>query len=234
MIAWFDDADTDAKKEAIFKAMRAGKHVLTEKLMGQTVSRCKEMGRLAEESQDTNGNPIVFAVGHQRHYSVLYANAVDQIRRGLLGDLHHIRAQWHRGNLPGNDSWCPPMPEAADYNYDVFDAAIMAAEKSGDNKAKAALVAAHPLYAKLRSTRGALKNAKGGDIDDLKKKVAQIEKILEQARKGRLFILGKMAEAIDGPREQLSPHAPRIESIKIDQEKIGAVIGKGGETIRGL
>jgi polyribonucleotide nucleotidyltransferase len=57
---------------------------------------------------------------------------------------------------------------------------------------------------------------------------------LEQARKGRLFILGKMAEAIDGPREEMSPHAPRIESIKIDQEKIGAVIGKGGETIRSL
>ncbi len=57
---------------------------------------------------------------------------------------------------------------------------------------------------------------------------------LEQANKGRKFILGKMAEAIDGPREQLSQHAPRIEAIKIDQEKIGAVIGKGGETIRAL
>ena len=57
---------------------------------------------------------------------------------------------------------------------------------------------------------------------------------LEQAKKGRLFILGKMAEAIDGPREKLSPHAPAIESIKIDPEKIGAVIGKGGETIRAL
>ena len=57
---------------------------------------------------------------------------------------------------------------------------------------------------------------------------------LEQANKGRLFILGKMAEAIDGPREMLSQHAPRIEAIKIDQEKIGAVIGKGGETIRAL
>jgi polyribonucleotide nucleotidyltransferase len=57
---------------------------------------------------------------------------------------------------------------------------------------------------------------------------------LEQANKGRQFILGKMAEAIDGPREKLSPHAPRIEAIKIDQEKIGAVIGKGGETIRAL
>jgi polyribonucleotide nucleotidyltransferase len=57
---------------------------------------------------------------------------------------------------------------------------------------------------------------------------------LEQANKGRQFILGKMAEAIDGPRETLSKHAPRIEAIKIDPEKIGAVIGKGGETIRAL
>ncbi len=57
---------------------------------------------------------------------------------------------------------------------------------------------------------------------------------LAQANAGRQFILGKMAEAIDGPREMLSQHAPRIEAIKIDPEKIGAVIGKGGETIRGL
>ena len=57
---------------------------------------------------------------------------------------------------------------------------------------------------------------------------------LEQARKGRLFILGKMAEAISEPRPELSEHAPRIETIQIDPEKIGAVIGKGGETIRGM
>ncbi len=57
---------------------------------------------------------------------------------------------------------------------------------------------------------------------------------LEQARKGRLFILDKMAEAIDGPRDHLSEYAPAIETIKIDPEKIGAVIGKGGETIRGM
>ena len=61
-----------------------------------------------------------------------------------------------------------------------------------------------------------------------------LREALEQARQGRLFILGKMAEAIDAPRDELSPTAPRIESIKIDPEKIGAVIGKGGETIRGL
>jgi polyribonucleotide nucleotidyltransferase len=43
-----------------------------------------------------------------------------------------------------------------------------------------------------------------------------------------------MAEAIEGPRESLSKYAPAIETIKIDPEKIGAVIGKGGETIRGM
>ncbi len=57
---------------------------------------------------------------------------------------------------------------------------------------------------------------------------------LDQAHAGRQFILGKMAESVDGPRETLSPTAPRIETIKIDPEKIGAVIGKGGETIRSL
>jgi polyribonucleotide nucleotidyltransferase len=57
---------------------------------------------------------------------------------------------------------------------------------------------------------------------------------LAQAREGRLFILGKMTEAIDRPREKLSKYAPAIESIQIDPEKIGAVIGKGGETIRAL
>ena len=57
---------------------------------------------------------------------------------------------------------------------------------------------------------------------------------LEQARQGRLFILEAMKQTIPGPREQLSEHAPRIEQIKIDPEKIGALIGKGGETIRAL
>jgi polyribonucleotide nucleotidyltransferase len=57
---------------------------------------------------------------------------------------------------------------------------------------------------------------------------------LGQAHEGRSFILGKMAEAIGEPREQLSEFAPRISSIKIDPEKIGLLIGKGGETIRSL
>jgi polyribonucleotide nucleotidyltransferase len=57
---------------------------------------------------------------------------------------------------------------------------------------------------------------------------------LAQAKEGRAFILSKMFEAIDRPREEMSEYAPRISSIKIDQDKIGVVIGKGGETIRAL
>jgi polyribonucleotide nucleotidyltransferase len=57
---------------------------------------------------------------------------------------------------------------------------------------------------------------------------------LSQAREARLHILGKMNEAISAPREQLSPYAPRIITVQIDPSKIGLLIGKGGETIRGL
>ncbi|MEA2291060.1 MAG: polyribonucleotide nucleotidyltransferase [Solirubrobacteraceae bacterium] len=57
---------------------------------------------------------------------------------------------------------------------------------------------------------------------------------LAQAHEGRSFILNKMLEAIGAPREELSEFAPRISSIKIDPDKIGLLIGKGGETIRGL
>lgn len=86
------------------EAMKAGKHVLTEKLMAHNVAQCKVMGRVARETG------LHLATGHQRHYSILYDNAVNLIRWGLLGELHHIRAQWHRGNLPGNDSWQQPLP----------------------------------------------------------------------------------------------------------------------------
>jgi polyribonucleotide nucleotidyltransferase len=57
---------------------------------------------------------------------------------------------------------------------------------------------------------------------------------LQQAREGRDFILGKMADVIAEPRAELSPYAPRITQVQIDVEKIGMIIGKGGETIRGL
>src|SRR5687768_3390781 len=57
---------------------------------------------------------------------------------------------------------------------------------------------------------------------------------LTQAQEGRAFILGKMADAIGEPRSELSEFAPRISAIKIDPDKIGLLIGKGGETIRSL
>jgi polyribonucleotide nucleotidyltransferase len=57
---------------------------------------------------------------------------------------------------------------------------------------------------------------------------------LAQAKQAREFILDKMAETISEARTELAENAPRISSVKIDPEKIGMVIGKGGETIRAL
>ncbi|MEA2208303.1 MAG: polyribonucleotide nucleotidyltransferase, partial [Solirubrobacteraceae bacterium] len=57
---------------------------------------------------------------------------------------------------------------------------------------------------------------------------------LTRAHKARTFILAKMSDVITAPREQLSQFAPRIQTIQIDPSQIGLLIGKGGETIRGL
>ncbi len=57
---------------------------------------------------------------------------------------------------------------------------------------------------------------------------------LTQAKSAREFILGEMAKVIDAPRAELSKYAPGISSVQIDPEKIGLLIGKGGETIRAL
>jgi predicted dehydrogenase len=132
---------------AAIKAMRAGKHVLTEKLMGHSIHECKEMGRVARDTGK------ILATGHQRHYSILYDNAVHTIGTAkLIGDVHSIRAQWHRGNLPGKDSWKPPMPGDASF-------------------AK-----------KLAGWKKDLETAKPADIDALQKQIAQLEaQILDQA-----------------------------------------------------
>jgi len=57
---------------------------------------------------------------------------------------------------------------------------------------------------------------------------------LEQARRGRLHILGEMDKALDAPRAELSPWAPRIVQMKIPVDKIGELIGPKGKTIRGI
>jgi polyribonucleotide nucleotidyltransferase len=64
--------------------------------------------------------------------------------------------------------------------------------------------------------------------------VAEIEKIFDQAKEGRLHIIAEMEKVIAAPRPDISPIAPRITIVKIDPEKIGKLIGPGGKTIRGI
>jgi polyribonucleotide nucleotidyltransferase len=61
-----------------------------------------------------------------------------------------------------------------------------------------------------------------------------MKEALDQAREGRLHILGEMKKALDGPRAELSMYAPRIVTININPEKIGELIGPKGKTIRGI
>jgi len=61
-----------------------------------------------------------------------------------------------------------------------------------------------------------------------------IEHTLEQAKSARFEILKNMKSAIGGPRDDLSPHAPRVTQIQIPTDKIGLVIGPGGKTIRSI
>jgi polyribonucleotide nucleotidyltransferase len=63
---------------------------------------------------------------------------------------------------------------------------------------------------------------------------AIMREALEQAREGRLHILGKMKEAIPQPEKQMSPHAPRIVTLQVPIDKIGDVIGPGGRIIKGI
>ncbi|MDG5799065.1 polyribonucleotide nucleotidyltransferase [Marinilabiliaceae bacterium ANBcel2] len=59
-----------------------------------------------------------------------------------------------------------------------------------------------------------------------------LEKALNQAKEGRMHILNKMNEVLDAPREEMKPHSPRIETIRIPKEMIGSVIGPGGKIIQ--
>lgn len=106
--------------QASIEAMEAGKHVLCEKLMAWNIRQCKRMIRAADRTNK------LLSIGHQRHYSLLYAHAVEVMNAGTLGDVKHIRALWHRNNALrpttetingrnytryGNDSWRKPIPE---------------------------------------------------------------------------------------------------------------------------
>jgi predicted dehydrogenase len=92
--------------EVTIAALRAGKHVLCEKLMAWNITQCKEMIKVAKETNR------LLAIGHQRHYSMLYAHANEVVNSGVLGDVTHIRALWHRNNarpmLQANGQPVPP------------------------------------------------------------------------------------------------------------------------------
>ena len=104
------------------EAMQHGKHVLCEKLMAWNVGQCKKMIEVAEKENR------ILTIGHQRHYSLLYAHALEVIKAGTLGDVRHIRALWHRNNawpkindkgevikdengIVYHDGWHPPIRE---------------------------------------------------------------------------------------------------------------------------
>jgi len=61
-----------------------------------------------------------------------------------------------------------------------------------------------------------------------------MDKALAQAKEGRFHILGIMKEAISTPREVLSPYAPRLITLKVEQDQIGLIIGPGGKTVQGM
>jgi predicted dehydrogenase len=87
------------------KCMDAGLHVLCEKLMAWNIKRCKEMTQYAKQKG------VLLSIGHQRHYSSLYAQAIEVLNSGVVGEIKHIRALWHR-----NNSW--PYDKSAFYVKD--------------------------------------------------------------------------------------------------------------------
>jgi len=80
-------------------ALEAGKHVFVEKTMAYTVEDCRRMIAAARSARRN------LQVGHQRAYSPLYHEALALIRSGTIGEIHHIRALWHR-----NGDWRRKVP----------------------------------------------------------------------------------------------------------------------------
>ncbi len=106
---------------ATIEALEHGKHVLCEKLMAKTVGDAKRMARTAERTGR------LLSIGHQRHYSYLYANALEVARqKDILGDVRHIRAFWHRNQTDGG------RPGADKGEYDTWAAKIPAEDQRVD------------------------------------------------------------------------------------------------------
>ncbi|MDO4573683.1 MAG: Gfo/Idh/MocA family oxidoreductase [Planctomycetia bacterium] len=179
-------------------AMERGLHVLTEKLMAHDIGQCKNMGRMAA------GLKKHMATGHQRHYSALYDNAIQAIQQGLLGDLHYIRAQWHRGNLPGNDSWQPMLPlvafNAKNGKFCENDALLI--KKQQDK------------IASWIKRRDAAIAKKAPDVDAWVKKVAQLEAQLNDEIVPEVFAkCGYESHVLKNPDGTVTYEAPALEEL---------------------
>ena len=83
----------------VMDAIAAGKHVLVEKMMAYTADECTQMIDAARRAG------VNLQVGHQRAYNPLYHEARALVRSGAIGDVHHVRAVWHR-----NGDWRRPVP----------------------------------------------------------------------------------------------------------------------------
>jgi predicted dehydrogenase len=170
--------------EAAIAAMNAGLHVFTEKLMAHSVHECKEMARAAKQAG------LLLAVGHQRHYNILYANAQESIRQGLLGQVHYIRAQWHRDNMPGNDNWQPPLPPGV---------------KPKDPQSE-------ELVKKLKTWQKELDKADGRDIDMWQARVAQLKaQIADKMVEAEKF--GYQSHQIKDASGKVIYEAPPLEEL---------------------
>jgi predicted dehydrogenase len=178
---------------AAIAALKAGKHVITEKLMAHTVHECKEMARFAKQRD------LLLAVGHQRHYNILYDNAVDTIRRGILGEIHYIRAQWHRDNLPGKDSWSQPLPPG------------VKEEKGDANRLTKELAAWNELLEKIHRGK---ERATAQEIAQLQKRIAQKEFQIKDADiKDTVKDYGYQEHAMKDGAGNLVYHCPPLEEL---------------------
>ncbi|MDO4551224.1 MAG: Gfo/Idh/MocA family oxidoreductase [Planctomycetia bacterium] len=202
------DAAEELKLDAIFiglplhlhhdaatRAMQKGLHVLTEKLMAHNIGQCKDMGRLAVTQKKH------MATGHQRHYSTLYDNAIKAIEAGLLGNIHYIRAQWHRGNLPGKDSWQPMLPLIA-----------VAAKEDTFLENDLNMIQSHE--SKLKSWRNRRDRAKGAEQEEWAKKVAQLEAQLNDTILPEVLQKAGYEEHIlKNPDGSVAYKAPAVEEL---------------------
>lgn len=89
-LSWHAKASIDCMK--IGQERGKPVHVLCEKLMAWNVDQCKAMIKTAKDTGS------ILSIGHQRHYSMLYAHAQEVVKANVLGDIKHIRALWHRNN----------------------------------------------------------------------------------------------------------------------------------------